>query len=103
MKISQARLEKEAVNTGFRPEILEKVIHLMELLNDFALDPYLSSRIALKGGTALNLFCYDCPRLSVDIDINYIGSADRSIMLDERETLITKIEEICKDKDYRSQ
>src|SRR3989338_8332480 len=103
MKISKERLEKEAGETGFRPEILEKVIHLMGLLNDFSRDPFLSNRIALKGGTALNLFCYDCPRLSVDIDINYIGSADRSIMLKERHTLIEHIENICLDKGYQSQ
>ena len=24
---------------------------------------------ALKGGTAINLFVHDCPRLSVDIDL----------------------------------
>jgi len=28
----------------------------------------------LKGGTALNLFLLDLPRLSVDIDLNYIGA-----------------------------
>ena len=36
--------------------------------------PYLSDRLALKGGTAINLFCTDqFPRLSVDLDFNYIG------------------------------
>lgn len=102
MKISKERLENKSEKTGFRPEILEKVIHLMGLLNDFSSDPFLSKRIALKGGTALNLFCYDCPRLSVDIDINYIGSEDRSIMLRERDELIQRIENICLDKDYYS-
>lgn len=66
MKLSKERLGKEAANTGFRPEVLEKVIHLMGLLDDFMADPFLSDKIALKGGTALNLFIYDCPRLSVD-------------------------------------
>ena len=27
---------------------------------------------ALKGGTAINFFVLDCPRLSVDIDLHYI-------------------------------
>lgn len=102
MKISKERLEKETSDTGFRPEILEKVIHLIELLNDFQSDPYLSNRIALKGGTALNLFCYDIPRLSVDIDINYIGTVDKKIMLEERSELISRIENICLDKAYHS-
>ena len=44
------------MQTGFRPEILEKVIRLMDLLNAIFTDDYLASRLALKGGTALNLF-----------------------------------------------
>ena len=40
MKISIERLENEAALTGFRPEILEKVINLMGLLNDFMADPF---------------------------------------------------------------
>lgn len=30
---------------------------------------------AMKGGTAINLFCRDMPRLSVDIDLVFIGLA----------------------------
>ncbi|MFN2188831.1 MAG: nucleotidyl transferase AbiEii/AbiGii toxin family protein, partial [Candidatus Promineifilaceae bacterium] len=33
-------------------------------------------RVALKGGTTLNLFVFDVPQLSVDIDVNYVGAAD---------------------------
>ena len=33
---------------------------------------------ALKGGTAINLFVRDMPRLSVDIDLTYLPVADRS-------------------------
>ena len=98
MKISSEKLEREAVQNGFRPEILEKVIHLIHLLNQFVAEPFLSSRIALKGGTALNLFYFDSPRLSVDIDINYIGSIDREVMLQERQTMMMRMEEICLDK-----
>src|SRR3546814_20522732 len=32
---------------------------------------------ALKGGTAINLFVRDLPRLSVDIDLVYLPVADR--------------------------
>jgi len=78
MTISQQRLMAEAAATGFRPEILEKVIHLLNLLEGFRAHPFLKNRCALKGGTALNLFLFDVPRLSVDIDLNYIG-ADRRL------------------------
>lgn len=36
------------------------------------------SRFAMKGGTALNLFLHDMPRLSVDIDITYLPIEDRA-------------------------
>ncbi len=84
MLISRERLYYTSESTGFRPEILEKVIYLIHLLNRFTEDPFLKNKFVLKGGTALNLFCFDYPRLSVDIDINYIGSSDREIMLQVR-------------------
>ena len=34
------------------------------------------SCFALKGGTAINLFIRDLPRLSVDIDLTYLPVAD---------------------------
>ena len=46
--------------------------------------PFLRGKLALKGGTALNLFLFDVPRLSVDIDLNYVGSESREGMLEER-------------------
>jgi hypothetical protein len=30
---------------------------------------------ALKGGTAINLFMHDLPRISVDIDLTYLSSS----------------------------
>jgi len=36
---------------------------------------------ALKGGTAINLFLRDMPRLSVDIDLTYVPVADRPTSL----------------------
>lgn len=36
---------------------------------------------ALKGGTAVNLFVRDMPRLSVDIDLTYLPIADRATSL----------------------
>lgn len=95
MKISQERLLAEAQATGFRPEMLEKVIHLLALLDGFARHPFLKGRLALKGGTALNLFLFDVPRLSVDIDLNYIAAADRETMLEERPKIEAAIQAVC--------
>lgn len=41
--------------------------------------PYVAQReeFALKGGTAINFFFRDAPRLSVDIDLHYLPACDR--------------------------
>lgn len=84
VRISAEKLTFEAEATGFRMDVLEKVIHLLNLLNAFRSHPFLKGRLALKGGTALNLFIFDVPRLSVDIDLNYVGAGNREDMLAER-------------------
>lgn len=95
MKYSKEQLLKLSDNTGFRAEILEKVLLLMGLLEYFFSDPLLKERIVLKGGTALNLFYLDLPRLSVDIDLNYIGEVKREKMLPDRERIEERIVAIC--------
>ncbi len=95
MKVSRERLTGESQATGFRPEVLEKVIHLLNLLEGFNRHPFLKGRLALKGGTALNLFLFDVPRLSVDIDLNYIGAADRDTMMAERPKVEQAIQAVC--------
>lgn len=84
MTFSRTEVLAAAESTGFRPELVEKVLHLLRLLNALNSHPFLKEKWALKGGTALNLFVFDLPRLSVDIDINYIGAVDRDRMLEER-------------------
>lgn len=84
MKISLEKLTTQAEATGFRPDVLEKVAHLLGLLDALNSHPFLKGKLALKGGTALNLFVFDVPRLSVDIDLNYVGAEDRENMLAER-------------------
>ena len=95
MKLSRERLQAEAQATGFRAEILEKVFHLLGLLRGFKSHPFLKERLALKGGTALNLFQFDLPRLSVDIDVNYVGAAERETMLKERPKVEQAVRDVC--------
>jgi len=84
MKISPETLVAQAEATGFRPDMLEKVALLLQLLDAVRSHPFLKDKLVLKGGTALNLFIFSVPRLSVDIDLNYVGAADRETMLLER-------------------
>jgi predicted nucleotidyltransferase component of viral defense system len=93
--LTEADLQHEAVATGFRPEALEKAIRLIDLLEGLRSHPFLKTRVALKGGTALNLFVFEVPRLSVDVDLNYIGAADRATMLAERPKVEQAVQAVC--------
>lgn len=84
MILSSERLLAIAEETRFRVEVIEKALHLLNLLNTFNSHPILKGKWVLKGGTALNLFVLDIPRLSVDIDLNYIGDLNREDMLTSR-------------------
>jgi len=55
--------------------------------------PYIEqeSCFALKGGTAINLFIRDMPRLSVDIDLTYLPVSDRDKSLLEIEEALKRI------------
>ena len=64
--------------------MLEKAARLLAVLDAIRAHPGLKGKLALKGGTALNLFIFDVPRLSVDIDLNYVGARSRDAMLEER-------------------
>lgn len=48
MRLSRERLMAEAEATGFRPEVLEKVIHLLNLLTVFQRHPALGGRLAIS-------------------------------------------------------
>jgi len=65
--------------------ISEKYIEQVDLLLQVL--PYVAKEkaFALKGGTAINLFIRDMPRLSVDIDLTYLP-------LDSREDALKNIE-----------
>jgi len=68
---------------------------LQNLLEGVNRHPFLKGCLARKGGTALNLFLFDVPRLSVDIDLNYIGAADRDTMMAERPKVEQAIQAVC--------
>lgn len=93
--LTREELQRAAAEGGFDSESYEKVSLLVALLEGVCSHPYLGPRMVLKGGTALNLFVLDLPRLSVDIDLNYVGAADRATMLAERPQVERAIEQVC--------
>lgn len=50
-------------------------------------------QFALKGGTAINLFVQDMPRLSVDIDLTYLPINTREVALNDIETQLNLMSE----------
>ena len=95
MRLTANELAREAAATGFQTEPLEKVILLLELLDAIRSHPFLKERVVLKGGTALNVFRFDVPRLSVDIDLNYIGAVDRDGMVADRPKIEQALHAVC--------
>ena len=61
MRVSAEQLAAAAEATGFRADMLERVAQLLGLLDAMPRHPFLRGRLALKGGTALNLFVFDVP------------------------------------------
>lgn len=103
MNPSSEQIEALAARTGFQSQALEKVIRLGELTADIGRHPLLSHVLALKGGTALNLLLGTPARLSVDLDFNYVGQADRARMRSERPQVEHALEVIGQGQGYRIQ
>lgn len=83
----------DAIMSEFDPRTVDKVERLLDLLEEMNTHPDLHGKLAMHGGTAINLFMMDVPRLSVDIDISYIGAIERDEMLAERPVIERGIEE----------
>ena len=67
----------------------EQYVHQVRLLLHILPDIAAEDVFALKGGTAINLFYREMPRLSVDIDLAYLPVEEREKSLqDIDETLI---------------
>lgn len=88
----RAYFARVANETGFQPEPLETVFRLADLLSRLTRE--VGSEILLRGGTALNLLYLDMPRLSVDIDLDFVGTADSSEAQRRRPDLLRQIEEV---------
>lgn len=93
--LSHDQLVAAATAAGFPVESYERVHALVRLLQGLRAHPFTKDRVALKGGTALNLFVFDLPRLSVDIDLNYIGAADVETMRADRPEIERAVQQIC--------
>ncbi len=93
--ITRRQVEMVAAQSGFRPDSVEKVLHLCAILGRLDRHPTTREAWVLKGGTALNLLHLDVPRMSVDIDLNYVGAIDREAMLAARPAFEAALVAVC--------
>ena len=75
-------------------------MRLLAVLREIGRHPFLGPRFHLRGGTAINLFLADAPRLSVDADLNYVGAEAREEMRRERPELMRRLREVVLSEDY---
>ena len=97
---SAQTLQRLADETGHQAGTLEKVLRLLDLLQEITRDRALADRLVLKGGTALNLFHLGLDRLSVDIDLNYVGALDRAAMEAERPDVDAALDRLFASQGY---
>jgi predicted nucleotidyltransferase component of viral defense system len=81
-------------------DTFEKVCRLQEILRFFSSSELLSSSLALKGGTAINLLFFNMPRLSVDIDLDYCVNLSRDEMLVQRNKIGEQISKYMTSQEY---
>lgn len=84
---NKADIGRAAMQYGFIRDTFEKVLRLKEILEYFNTQEYLVKHLILKGGTAINLTVFDLPRLSIDIDMDYVPNDNRDDMLIARDNI----------------
>lgn len=100
MQYNRIKLGRQAKEQRFVRDTFEKVCRLTDILEFIQKDDYLTDRLALKGGTAINLTIFQLPRLSVDIDLDYCKAANREEMLLERERITERIKRYMRGLGY---
>jgi len=69
--------ERFSKETNFHRDTLEKAYRLEQLLKEINRHPKLREGLVLKGGTAINFLYFRYPRLSVDLDFNFIAAIEK--------------------------
>ena len=96
----KVELAASASKYGFHRDVFEKVLRLKNVLEFFQTEELLKEHFALKGGTAINLTIFPLPRLSVDIDMDYIPNDSKEDMMSSREKIKSLLKTYMESKDY---
>lgn len=86
-QFNRRELDVRARKYGFNRDTFEKVIRLRMILEFMNTQASMREHLLLKGGTAINLTVFNLPRLSVDIDLDFVSNLMRDETAKERERL----------------
>lgn len=99
-QFNKAVLAREARRYGFVRDTFEKVIRLEEVLAYLNTEPLLRDHLCLKGGTAINLLIFKLPRLSVDIDMDYVPNDALDDMQENRQKIAERLRAYMEQNGY---
>ena len=86
-QFNRRELDARARKYGFNRDTFEKVVRLRMILEFMNAQECMNEHLLLKGGTAINLTVFNLPRLSVDIDLDFVPNLTRDETIKERERL----------------
>lgn len=91
MNYSKQYLSELSVKTNFVKDNLEKVLRLSQILKFLNTDNVFKGKLALKGGTAINLTAVELPRLSVDIDLDFTENLQKDEIAEIKEQFTKRL------------
>lgn len=97
---NRRELDVKAREYGFNRDTFEKVLRLRTILEFMNTHKYLREHLLLKGGTAINLTVFKLPRLSVDIDLDFVPNLTRDETISERERLTEILNRYMSEQGY---
>lgn len=97
---NRRELDARAREYGFNRDTFEKVLRLRTILEFLNTHEYMCEHLLLKGGTAINLTIFNLPRLSVDIDLDFIPNLTREETANERERLTEILKRYMSEQGY---
>lgn len=98
---NKSGIAAEASKHGFQRDVFEKVLRLKTVLDYFQEEPALREHLLLKGGTAINLTVFSLPRLSVDIDMDYMPNDSKENMMATRGKISKVVKEYMESEGYQ--
>ena len=101
IELTRKQITTIAERYSFTATNVEKVIRLCDILDDLSTIESFKGKMALKGGTAINLVLIPgLPRLSVDLDLDLAIDCSKDEMLLLRQQLGKELSSYCAEQGY---